>query len=208
MPCRGDLVNKRTEELYSYDPNSNDTSVDGVGATLSADNELSARTSAAYARDPAGDLTKVENPDGWHTLYAYNNRNRLNERHHLQLCRRRKLASHLHLRRFQQPDRSIGFPSGPNHGESVLRLRQSGRQSGQMVLAFGSTGSSPTTAQLTDRFLWGPAVDQILADNRVLSGIWDQGFRLVNRCERFWRRTSGSECAKSAASAQPTLVGL
>ena len=48
---------------------------------------------------------------------------------------------------------------------------------GQMVLAFGSTGSSPTTAQLTDRFLWGPAVDQILADNRVIS-------RRFGRCDR------------------------
>jgi RHS repeat-associated protein len=37
------------------------------------------------------------------------------------------------------------------------------------------TGTSPTTAQLTDRFLWGPAVDQLLADETNIPSLTSPG---------------------------------
>ena len=46
---------------------------------------------------------------------------------------------------------------------------------GQIVLQFQTTGSAtPTSANLTDRYLWGPAVDQLIADEQV-SGVSSPG---------------------------------
>ena len=67
---------------------------------------------------------------------------------------------------------------------------------GQMVLAFNSSGTSPSSKALTDRFLWGPAVDQLLADETVADpcspGVVDWALTDNQESVREWIGSNGS----------------
>ena len=67
---------------------------------------------------------------------------------------------------------------------------------GQMVLAFSSTGTASTSAALTDRFLWAPAVDQLLADETVAdpssAGVVEWALTDNQESVREWIGSNGS----------------
>lgn len=72
----------------------------------------------------------------------------------------------------------------------------------QIVMQFDGTGSGDLTAgDLSHRYLWGPAVDQLLADEHVTNGLSQQG-------QVVWTLTDNQNTVRDLATYDPTANGV
>jgi RHS repeat-associated protein len=164
-----------SEESYSYDANGNRTSTGGTSTTLGADDEVTAEAGYTYQSDAAGNVIEAtDTSTGAYTIYTYDNRNRLT-------------SATIYGNGGDTPTQTVTYTYDIFNNLIGRSVTQDGTttnqsfvfddpaQNGQVVLAFASTGTSPTSAQLTDRFLWGPAVDQLLADETNIPSLTSPG---------------------------------
>ncbi|MGO8747390.1 MAG: RHS repeat domain-containing protein, partial [Thermoguttaceae bacterium] len=159
------------DESYTYDANGNRT---GGGYVTGADNELLSDGTYNYSYDADGNRIERTNiATGAVTDYVWDNRDRL-----VEVIDRASaggaITQDVHYF-YDAQNRWIGQTvSTPGRAVQETSFAYAGNQ---IVLQFdgtsnaGSTGSaSPlTVASLSHRYLWGPAVDQILAGEQVTS---------------------------------------
>jgi RHS repeat-associated protein len=161
------------EESYTYDANGNRTQTNGTNNTPGLDNEVGTENGVTYTYDADGNLTTATTSSGNYSAYAYDNRNRLisvttfvDDSETQQIQYTYDVFNNL-------IGRSVSAPGATTQNQSFVF--DDPMDNGQMVLAFSSTGSSTSSATLTDRFLWGPAVDQLLADENSITSLSSPG---------------------------------
>ena len=161
-------------ESYTYDSNGNRAN---TGYVIGPDNELLSDGTYNYAYDADGNCTERTNiATGAVTDYVWDNRDRL-----VEVINRASaggaITQDVHYY-YDAENRWIGETvSIPGQAVQDTSYAYCGNQ---IVLQFDGTsplplgegqgeGSALTVANLTHRYLWGPAVDQILAGEQVTS---------------------------------------
>jgi RHS repeat-associated protein len=143
----------QTDESYSYDVNGNRTM---SGYSTGADNRLLSDGVYNYAYDNEGNrISKTEIATGAATHYTWDHRNRLVEVAHLDAnsdpVRTLQYKYDLFNRRIERSDTPA---VGPTYIERYIYDGE------HLALRF-------TAGQLSNRYLHGPVIDQILADEKV-----------------------------------------
>lgn len=170
--ARGQLIGANygslTDESYDYDLNGNRESVDNSAGSdqdyQTGDyNRLDSNENYSYVYDDEGNLIERwgEGPNfGQRTFYTWDHRNRLihvsewNDDHEILVIDYAYDASNQLI--YRHADRP--FDGGESSRGFVY-------ENGQVVLQFDKDGSGSLGADdLSHRYLWGPAVDQLLAD--------------------------------------------
>ena len=161
----------QTDEAYSYDANGNRTN---TGYSTASDNRLNSDGIYAYLYDTEGNRTaRFVDEDASSTLnagdtditeYAWDWRNRLTTV--TEQATYAGAAMQVVDFAYDASNRLVS-ESVDADGEGELEPQSSYfvYDDNQMVLQFAGTES----AELAHRYLWGPAVDQILADEEVTS---------------------------------------
>ena len=129
----------------------------------------------SYQYDAVGNLTQQTTlATGAYTKYAYDNDNRLTSVSNFTNSGvQTQQVSYVYDVFGNLLSRSLtlytnGVAGTPQKSEFIY---DDPADNGQIVLQFQTTGSAtPTSANLTDHYLWGPAVDQLIADEQV-SGV-------------------------------------
>jgi RHS repeat-associated protein len=153
------------DEAYSYDSNGNRTN---TGYVIGPDNELLSDGTYNYSYDAEGNRIERTNiATGAVTDYVWDNRDRL-----VEVIDRASaggaITQDVHYY-YDAENRWIGetvsIPGGAVENTSYAYCGN------QIVLQFdGTSSTSPLgVANLSNRYLWGPAVDQILAGEQVTS---------------------------------------
>ena len=158
-------------ESYTYDEAGNRTSAAGQTITVGPFNQISSDGTYNYAYDADGNLIRQTTiATGAYVVYGYDNRDRLVSVENFTASGSpTQLVTYTYDVFNNLIDRTLVTYTGGVAGTPVSDAFafDSPQSNGQMVLEFQTTGgAAPTAANLTDSFLWGPAVDQILADNR------------------------------------------
>ena len=154
-PPIGTSPNAANSPSNAYDANGNATSLNGVAATVVAGNTLANDGTWAYFYDAGGNLIKKVGDaggaaSGWEYDYAYDNRNRLTTVTELQNAQATAVINYT----YDAFDRLVGRTVT---GSAAWTQRYV-YDGGNIVLAFDGSGN------LTDRYLWGPGINQLLAD--------------------------------------------
>jgi RHS repeat-associated protein len=169
------------DETYAYDDNGNRTSlvnadIDFYGLesklySVGARNQYSSDTLTIYAYDDEGNL--IEKADNWisydHDIYHWDNRNRLVEVEHYAGNETAEieddsLTSDIQYRydAFNRLIHREEVASGVTKDTTFIY------ENGQIVLQFDSVDVGATQpSDLWRRYLWAPAVDQLLADEQI-----------------------------------------
>jgi RHS repeat-associated protein len=147
---------------YAYDDNGN---ISGSGDMVGDGNAQLSANGYTYTYDAAGNtITETNTSTGDETDYTWDNRDRLtsvtskNSSGVIQ-----QVVTYTYDAFNQLIGESVTPYSGGVAGTTATQRFVYDMQTGQMDLAFDGSGN------LTDRFLWGPLVDQILADEKVTS---------------------------------------
>ena len=179
-------------ESYSYDANGNRA---GTGYVIGADNELLCDGTYTYTYDAEGNRTAkfidtnadgvLDSGDTSITIYGWDNRNRLvsvttyatfgdaptQTVNYAYDAENRWIGEtvingdgSIHRTAFAYDPEAGGGGSGVGTGQIVLQF-----DGGLSQVSSDETGTVLLTAtNLSHRYLWGPAVDQILADEQLL----------------------------------------
>ena len=149
----------QTDETYTYDENGNRTM---SGYSTGANNRLLSDGTYNYTYDDEGNrLTKTKISTGEKEEYAWDHRNRLTGVT-FKNSSGTVLKTVLHSYDiFNRWIRRTVDPDGPGSAAAVDSFFS--HEGGQIALQFDTDGD------LTHRYLWGPAIDQILADETVTS---------------------------------------
>jgi len=173
----------QTDESYLYDPNGNQV---GNGYTVGPDNQLTSDGTYDYAYDDEGNrIRRTHSTTDATTRYEWDHRNRLV-----------RVTEHADSNPATQPSqifeytydyanrwlrKTVDANADDTPEEAVIfvhdasptgraALLDPNRHPGQIVLQFDGSGSVDlTAADISHRYLWGNAVDQILADEQVVS---------------------------------------
>ena len=147
----------------TYDANGNATSINSVSQTVPSDNQVSTDGTWTYTYDANGNLTEKDSSSE-HESYTYDNRNRLIQVLDKVLegstwTRSAEIdyAYDVFDNLFSRSDKTYDTGGVTALTDAEARYVYDGNQ---MVLAFDASGN------LTDRYLNGPAVDQVLADEQ------------------------------------------
>ena len=149
-------------ESYSYDSNGNRTN---SGYVTGPDNELLSDGTYNYRYDADGNqIERTDIATGAVTLYTWDNRNRLagltDETAQGQITQTVTYQ-------YDASNRWIGETITAGGTVTQTRFAYDGDQ---IILQFDKSGpGNVTAANLSHRYLWGPAVDQLLADEQVTS---------------------------------------
>ena len=154
-------------ESHSYDSNGNRTD---TGCSTGTNNRLLSDGTFTYTYDNEGNRisrTRISSDpaDDYQTLYTWDNRNRLTSvTFKDNNGDTTKTVTYL----YDVFDRWIGETIAvPGQAVQQTRFVYDGNQ---IVLQFDKTGTGDLAASdLSHRYLWGPAVDQLLADEHVTS---------------------------------------
>jgi RHS repeat-associated protein len=151
----------QTDEAYTFDANGNRTM---TGYTTGSNNRLTSDGTYNYTYDNEGNRTlRTKISDGSKTEYGWDYRNRL-----IRITEKTSggTVTKESLYTYDQFDRRLSksvAPDGPGGASAVIsRFIYDGDN---IVLVFGGSSAS----DLKNRYLHGPAVDQILADEQVTS---------------------------------------
>ena len=160
-------------ESFSYDSNGNRTN---TGYVTGPNNELLSDGTYNYSYDADGNcILRTSIADGSQTLYSWDNRNRLT----LVVSKDgsgnvTQTVTYL----YDAANRWIGETVQNGYGDVTLDRRFI-YDGNQVVLQFGHAGGNVLGAgDLGQRYLWGPVVDQLLADEQVSNGdllVWALG---------------------------------
>jgi len=156
----------QTDENYTYDENGNRTNTGYVTGDL---NRLLDDGTFTYAYDAEGNRTKrIESATGETTVYAWDHRNRLTTISTYDEDPALPSAETLTKQVTQTYDvynRWIGREVDPDGDSSNAAIEETFfvHDAGQIVLQFDGTAA----ADLSQRYLWANAVDQIMADEQV-----------------------------------------
>jgi RHS repeat-associated protein len=164
------------DESYEYDENGNRdvvTNSNGTGAsyTIGANNRLTNDGRYAYTYDDEGNrLTRTLNTgasDEYLTEYEWDHRNRLAKvtfKNNSGTVT--KTVDHAYDAFYQWISRTVDVDGA--QGSDPVERTIFVHDDGQMVLQFDGTGTSDLNGgNLSHRYLWGPAVDMLLADEAV-----------------------------------------
>lgn len=162
------------DEEYICDENGNRLSATSSGTPptgnydVGPNNQILSDGTYIYTYDEEGNRsTRTNISTGESTEYTWDHRNRL-------ICIEEKNASGTVIQRvdqsydgFNQWIRRVVDPDGDTGGAD-LEQTVFVHENGQIVLQFDDTGGSNLTEDdLSHRYLWGPVVDQLLADEQV-----------------------------------------
>lgn len=165
---RAVLKNGVADESYAYDPNGNRTS---DGSATGANNQLLENAEYTFEYDDEGNRTKrTKKSDGGYTVYSYDHRNRLTDVSdytaggvRTQHVVYRYDAFDRRLRRYFDAD---GNASGAGVVETYVYDSAPGKGGlDDLVLTFDGSGN------VKHRYLHGPAVDQVFADENALNEV-------------------------------------
>jgi RHS repeat-associated protein len=147
---------------YSYDSNGN---IAGSGTAIGDGNAQLAADGYTYTYDAAGNtICQTNTSTGVEIAYTYDNRSRLTSVTTLNSSTViQQVVTYTYDAFNQLNGESVTPYSGGVAGGTTTQRFVYDMGTGEMSLAFNSGGS------ITDRFLWGPIVDQILADEKVTS---------------------------------------
>ena len=161
----GNFANSPGDEHYEFDANGNEKNNDQQVGT---DNELQSDATFTYGYDAEGNCTsrtriECDSCGRLQTLYTWDDRNRLTdvkfENNAGQVTSDVQYTYDVENRWIGETVTTYATPGDLSTG-SVASQRQFVYDGNQIVLSFdGNTNSS-----LTNRYLWGPAVDQLLRD--------------------------------------------
>ena len=160
-------------ESYSYDTNGNRTN---SGYVTGPNNEILCDGTFNYTHDAEGNCTSRTRissnaADDYETDYTWDNRNRLTRSRSRTISATvTKTVTYI----YDAFNRWIGETITPASGTATqTRFVYDGKQ---IVMQFdGAASGDLTAADLSHRYLWGPAVDQLLADEQVTNGLSQQG---------------------------------
>jgi RHS repeat-associated protein len=158
-------------EAYSYDANGNRT---GGGYVVGPNNEILSDGTYNYAYDPEGNLTERTNiATGAMTDYTWDARDRLTEV--TDYASAGGPATQVVQYYYDADNRWIGETINQENGQP-LQETAFAYTGNQIVLQFDGTSATGSASALTvndlsHRYLWGPAVDQILADEQLSPSI-------------------------------------
>jgi len=163
-------------ESYSYDTNGNRTN---TGYMTGANNQLLSDGTFNYTYDAEGNRTRrtrISNDpaDDYETDYAWDNRNRLTS---VTFRNNNSDVTKTVAYIYDAFNRWIGETIAvPGQALQQTRFVYDGNQ---IVMQFDKAGSGNLAAtDLSHRYLWGPAVDQLLADEQVSNAdllVWTLG---------------------------------
>ena len=163
----------QANESYAYDSNGNREEVSNSDFTRQAvingpNNRVLTDGAFAYIYDSEGNRTsRTDITTGGTTEYTWDHRNRLvrvDETDPVGIVT--QTVEHTYDAFNQWIVREVD-PDGAT-GSAAIERTVFAHDRGQIVLQFdGDGGSDLTEANLSHRYLWGPAVDQLLADEQV-----------------------------------------
>jgi RHS repeat-associated protein len=169
-------------ETFFYDTNGNRTSATTGTSTATyttgPNNEILCDGTNSYAFDAQGNwISQTNLSTGAQIQYAWDNRNRLVE---VTFVNGSGTVTQTVNYTYDAFNRWIGETvttySGQTSTTTQTRFAYDGSQ---IVTQFDGAGTSAlTAANLSHRYLWGPAVDQLLADEQVTNGdlvVWALG---------------------------------
>jgi RHS repeat-associated protein len=162
-------------ETYSYDPNGNRTN---TGYATGTDNELLSDGTFTYTYDAEGNRasrTRISSAqaDDYAALYTWDHRNRLTS---VTLEDNSGNVTEAVTYTYDIFNRWIGETITTGETTTQTRFVYDGNQ---IVMRFDGMGSGSLQANsLSDRYLWGPAVDQLVADEQLQTTpqvVWSLG---------------------------------
>ncbi len=163
-----------TSESYAYDVNGNRTSANGsTYGTPGTDNRLSTDGTYSYTYDAEGNITKRVtlvngSPTGATSEYSYDYRNRLEKV--TQRASPTGTITQVVAYTYDAFNRRLRRQVDTNGDGTFDQSEVNVFDGSQVALHFaGNTGGSLAASNLADRYLWGPVVDQLLADEQVSS---------------------------------------
>ena len=144
-----------------YDANGNATTLNGAGAAIGPNNELLSDGAYTETYDADGNLKSQFNSSSSTLIqYTYDNRNRLTG----VTCSVNGTESYSIVYTYDMFNNLIGRTVTTYGTGGTTTTQRYVFDGTNMVLAFDGSGN------LTDRYLWGPAVDQVLADENYSPG--------------------------------------
>jgi RHS repeat-associated protein len=168
----------QADESYSYDANGN---LANTGYVTGTDNELLSDGTFNYTYDAEGNRTSrtrisTAAADDYTASYAWDHRNRLTS---VTFTNASGSVTGTVTQTYDAFNRWIGETATANGTTTQTRYVYDGNQ---IILHFDGTGTGNLPAtELSHRYLWGPAVDQLLADEQLQGAtrvIWPLGDRL------------------------------
>jgi RHS repeat-associated protein len=160
------------DESYGYDANGNRESSHAGDYEILPNNRVLHDNTYVYEYDNEGNVTRREPGDGSYTAYEWDHRNRLvrvidgDDQGVLSTVSYSYDAFNQLVKRTVDPDGDIG---GAPIDQTFHIYDQ-----GQVALEFHQSGAGNLDANdLSHRYLWGPAVDMLLADEQVDWSDWD-----------------------------------
>ena len=203
-------------ESYQYDANGNretvTTSGNQVTCITGPNNELLYDGTYTYSYDGEGNQTArwVQAPansgqtapaagDSDITTYTWDNRDRLTSVTHYQNYGDSADLTVTYV--YDAFNRWIGETVTSGGTTTQTRYVYDGNQ---IVMQFQGTGSGPLAANnLSDRYLWGPAVDQLLSDEQ-LTPVVGGGYDLTSPGTTVWTLTDNENTVRDLATYNPT----
>ena len=161
-------------ESYSYDPNGNRETANGSTDLTGPNNELLSDGTYNYTYDGEGNcILRTCITDGSKTAYTWDNRDRLTS---VTQYASGAVTQTVTYTRYDAFDRWVGETITPASGQATqTRFIYDGNQivlqfdgNSSSILSAGQVEGTPLAAgSLSHRYLWGPAVDQLLADEQL-----------------------------------------
>jgi RHS repeat-associated protein len=158
----GQILTATGGQSYSYDANGNRTN---SGYQTGQNNELLSDGTYTYAYDANGNRTSRTASDGSQIQYGWDNRNRLIS---VTFKNSGGATTQTVTYIYDASNRWVGETITAGSTTTQARYVYDGNQ---IVLEFDGTGSGSLTATSpSHRYLWGAAVDQLMADEQVSNG--------------------------------------
>ncbi len=155
-----DHANPRTDESYAYDDNGNRT---GGSYTTGTNNQTTADANYTYTYDKEGNRTRrTKTSDSSYEEYTWDHRNRLTKVSFKTSGGTETKNVEYAYDLFNRLIRRKYDADGPGSG-AATNVYLVGYDGINPTLAFDGTAKT----DVSNRFLWGPAVDQLFADEQV-----------------------------------------
>ncbi len=163
----------QTDEDYDYDANGNRTLVDGTESYTTGDhNRLTSDGTYTYTYDNEGNvLTKTNISTSQSVEYTWDHRNRLVK---ITFKNSGGVPTKIVEYAYDHGQRWVRKTLDTNADGTIEESRVFIHDNAQIVLDFQKTGTAAASnSDLAHRYLWGNAVDQLLADETVDDGSED-----------------------------------
>jgi RHS repeat-associated protein len=160
---------QQANEAYTYDANGNRITAGGITYQRGTNNRVLSDGTYSYGYDDEGNMTsRTDLASGEYTQYVWDSRNRLTGVLTYTDSTKATLTKEVALK-YDAFDRLIGKTVDADGAGSGVGVDTYYAYDGtQVALQFDET--SGDVDELTHRYLWGPGIDQLLADEQVASG--------------------------------------